>query len=418
MDFTRAESILRERHEAHIKLGLERVAAHFDRLGRPDRKFAVVHVAGTNGKGSTSAMLAKVLERAGFAVGLYTSPHLLDVRERIRVGGRAVPEREFADSLAAAVAAEEGNEPLSYFELVTAAALHRFAARGVDIAVLETGLGGRLDATNAVERPVLSLITRVDRDHQEWLGETLAEIAREKKGILREGVPALSAAQEPQAAEVLGLPPLPALRHIATRWDDGVQVLRDAAGVDWECGLLGGGQGENAALVLAAVDELRRTGWDIPERAVREGLRRPDWPGRFDRRARPGGWVLLDGLHNPGAAEAFVRTWTECPWREAHPTFLLGFLADKDWKRVLKILQPHLDRVVVTEPPSPRALPAAELAAELRVLRPDASIRVAPDTGAAARGVWEGAFGHWVVAGSFYLVGAVLAAHETEGAAA
>ncbi|MDE2490026.1 MAG: bifunctional folylpolyglutamate synthase/dihydrofolate synthase, partial [Elusimicrobia bacterium] len=281
MKFAAALAALEARQEARIELGLDRVREHLARLGSPHLRVPAFHVAGTNGKGASCAMLASVLRASGRRVGLYISPHLFDVRERITVDGREIPRADFARLLSRALAADPG-ERLTYFELATSVAFQWFAERRCDVAVLETGLGGRLDATNVVPAPLAAIVTSVDLDHQNFLGRTRARIAAQKAGIFKSGRPAV-------------FPDLPVLRRLPKRgepvvvrrawravrvdWARGVQVLRAPSGRTYRLSLLGVRQGRNAALVRAAVDA---SGLDVGEAAWREGLSRVRWPGRFD----------------------------------------------------------------------------------------------------------------------------------------
>ncbi|UPT73328.1 MAG: bifunctional folylpolyglutamate synthase/dihydrofolate synthase [Elusimicrobiota bacterium] len=411
MTFARALAVLEERQEARVELGLDRVRAHLARLGDPHLKVPAFHVAGTNGKGSTCAMLAAVLTAAGYKTGLYTSPHLLGVRERITVDGKKVSEKSFARAMARALAADP-KKRLTYFELLTSIAFQTFAEARCDVMVLETGLGGLLDATNVVPAPLAAIVTSVDFDHQAYLGRTLAAIARQKAGIFKAGRPAVR-------------PPLPALARAAARgvpvvvrrpwasvktdWARGRQVLRAPNGRAYTLSLLGSRQGWNAALARAAVDA---SGLPVPEAAWAKGLARVAWPGRFEAIKLGKKTLVVDGGHNPEAARALAATWRASPHSKRPARFILGLMKDKDARGVLGPLAPFLKDVVVVRPPSPRALDPMALADHVRRAAPKARVTVERDPGAAIS-AWRRdprAPATAVCAGSLYLAGAALRA--------
>lgn len=423
MTFAAALRLLEARKETRIRLGLARMRRHLRRLGDPQEGCPVVQVAGTNGKGSVCAMLDSILRRAGLRVGFYLSPHIEDVRERIRVDGRWISPAALARALARAKSAEKG-EPLTYFELLTSAAFQHFRDRRVGVAVLETGLGGRLDATNVARRPLACLVTTIGRDHMNFLGAGLSSIAREKAGIFRRGCHALTSERRPLTLRVLkrcarragavwrALPRRSPWRAEKVDWILGRQVLRGPSGRLLELGLLGCGQARNVELALETVASLRERGLDIPERAVAEGLARVRWPGRFDVREVEGRTLILDGAHNVQAMEHFTRTLGASPWRKVPKLFILGFLSDKPYRGMLRLLAPWLGRVMAVRPPSPRALEPSELARELRIASPRASVLVLGDP-AAALSRWRNSPREPRVAcvcGSFYLVARALEA--------
>lgn len=428
-DFTYAGALrlLAERQETQVRLGLGRVRRLLARLGDPQEAYPAVHVAGTNGKGSTCAMLDSVLREAGHRVGLYTSPHLSDVRERIRVGGRPIGEAAFARVLSRVAAAEaatrgkrnSARRPLTYFELLTAAAFLHFRDERVGVAVLETGLGGRLDATNVVRRPLACLIPAVDLDHTDWLGKTLSAVAREKAGIFKRGSPALTAETKPAPLRVLRaaaarleapwreLGPREGWRVLRTDWRQGRQLVGTPDGKRLAVGLLGSAQPRNAALVAASLEALREGGLRVRDGALARGLARVRWPGRFEVLRRGGRTLILDGAHNPQAMGEFCRTLEASPWARSPKLFVVGMLADKDYRAMARRLGPHLTKAVAVEPSSPRALPAGLLAEALSSASPRARITAAPSP-ASALEAWR-ANGSTVacVVGSFYLVGRV-----------
>lgn len=336
-----------------IKLGLENSRRLLAALGRPDAGVACIHVAGTNGKGSTCAMIDSILREAGFLVGLYTSPHLVDLRERFRVQGKLISQADLSRHLHRIrdVTADWEHAP-TYFEVTTAVAWMAFAECQVDVVVLETGMGGRLDATNVVT-PVVSVITKIGMDHQQWLGNSLREIASEKAGIIKPGIPVVCAPQHPDALDVLTET---ALRNAAT-----LTVINptDAPG---SMRLLGEHQRENAALAMAA---LRAANIDITDHAVQSGLARVQWPGRFQKF----GNIWLDGAHNPDGVRALVRTWNQ-EGPAVSPIVLFGALADKGVDEMLSALQEVTDTIWLVPIQNPRAADPQTLAGCLRGTAP------------------------------------------------
>ena len=351
---------LRGGEHAGMRPGLERIETLLEALGNPERRYTLVQVAGTNGKGSVAAMLAAILKADGRRVGLYTSPHLVSFRERIRVDGEAIAEDAVADGFDA-IAALVARLDATMFEASTALALDHFAREAVDVAVLEVGLGGRLDATT-VGTPAVTALARIDLDHQEVLGETLAAIAAEKAAIIRSGV-AVSAAQAPEAAEVLiaraaavGVPLLMEGRELSVRVRErglAAQTI-DCAGPGWRLEglrlpLLGVYQPSNALVALAAARAL-----GVGDGAAREGLARARWPGRFEVLRAAERVVVLDGAHNPAGAAALAASLGE--WFGDTPlTLVFGALRDKDARGMLAALAPRARRLILTASSSPRA---------------------------------------------------------------
>jgi dihydrofolate synthase/folylpolyglutamate synthase len=351
---------LRGGEHAGMRPGLERIETLLEALGNPERRYTLVQVAGTNGKGSVAAMLAAILRADGRRVGLYTSPHLVSFRERIRVDGEAIAEDDVADGFDA-IATLVARLDATMFEASTALALDHFAREAVDVAVLEVGLGGRLDATT-VGTPAVTALARIDLDHQEVLGATLAAIAAEKAAIIRSGV-AVSAAQAPEAADVLmaraaavGVPLLMEGRELSVRVrarDLDAQTI-DAAGPGWRLEglrlpLLGVYQPANALVALAAARTL-----GVRDAACREGLARARWPGRFEVLRARDRIVVLDGAHNPAGAAALAASLTE--WFGDTPlTLVFGALRDKDAPGMLAALAPRARRLIFTASSSPRA---------------------------------------------------------------
>ena len=411
MTFAQALAALEARQETRIELGLDRVRAHLARLGNPHEKVPAFHVAGTNGKGSTCAMLASVLRASGRRTGLYISPHLSDLRERISVDGKPISKRPFARLMKATLGADPKSR-LTYFELLTSIAFQHFARSRCDAAVLETGMGGLLDATNVVTAPLAAVVTSVDYDHQAFLGKTLPRIAAQKAGIFKRGRPAVFPDMPVLRRALKRGVPVPVRRSWrATRveWARGVQVLRAPSGRSYRLSLLGARQGRNAALARAAVEA---SGLKVSEAAWRRGLAAVRWPGRFDVVRLGRKTLIVDGAHNPEAARALAATWAASPWSKRPARWTLGLLRDKDTAGFLAPLAPFLKDVVLVRPPSPRALDPFEFAAAVKRAAPKARVSVERDA-ARALSAWRrdaSAPAVAVCAGSFYLAGAALKA--------
>lgn len=342
-----------------IKLGLETMADLCTALGielgaSPDRK--IIHVAGTNGKGSVCAMAAAIASASGHRTGLYTSPHLVSFRERIRLGPHMIPEAHAAEGLTRIREAIEGWESTpTFFEVVTALALDWFSRQQAEWIILETGLGGRLDATNIVT-PSVSVITSIGLDHTKYLGGTLEAIAGEKAGIIKPTVPVLTCPQ-PIEVEVV-------LRAAADRVSAPLTVIQNPVSENWELSLPGSHQRWNAALAFAAVIT---AGLRPDPRDVASALRSVEWPGRFQ--SVLDGRAILDGAHNPPAAQRLALTWRE-RFGDEPCTLVVGVLADKDVRGVLAALVPLARRVFCVTVQNPRAMPAADLARLVAELAP------------------------------------------------
>jgi dihydrofolate synthase / folylpolyglutamate synthase len=406
---------LRGGERTGMRPGLERIEALLDVIGRPERSFAIAQVGGTNGKGSISAMLAAILQAAGRRVGLYTSPHLRHYRERIRVDGRPISESDFVDGVEA-LGTQIARLDATVFEAGTALALDHFCRERVDVAVLEVGLGGRLDATT-VGRPRVVVIGPIDYDHQHELGDTLTLIAGEKAAIIRCGV-AFTARQDPGAAVVLerraAEVSVPLVRegrelHVTPRGFTLDAQRVDLAGPGWRmsdvaCGLLGVYQPGNALLSAAAAREL-----GADEAAIREGLRGARWPGRFQVFRRDP-LTILDGAHNPAGARALAASLRAYfPGRPV--TFVIGILADKDAGGILEALRPLAARFVLTASTNPRAAAPAALRALLHGVRVETA---GSPKEALALARLEEPDGLVCVAGSLSLIGDVLTAEGDE----
>ncbi|NHM14892.1 bifunctional folylpolyglutamate synthase/dihydrofolate synthase [Xiamenia xianingshaonis] len=400
------------------RLGLERIRALMEALGHPERRLRFVHVAGTNGKGSTCAYLASMLQAAGHRVGMFTSPYIERFEERIQLNGVPISPDDLrrvtlaVRDAAEAVAAATGDHPTE-FELMTAVAFTYFDQEQCDLVVAEVGLGGRLDSTNVIERPETAVITRIGLDHTDVLGDTLAAVAGEKAGIVKPGSPVVSWPQEPEAMEVVEA----AARrtgcelYVANFSEGDVLPVAGATrpfsyrGERYETALLGSYQPYNAMVALEAVQVLRERGWRLPHEAVRRGIAEARWPGRFEvlpsggaagtpappesgdagAPASPGlaasggstGPVcIVDGGHNEQGAQALADSLRSVfPGRPV--VFIMGVLADKDCPAMVRAVLPLAKAVVAVTPPNPRALSADDLAACVRQLDENAAVRVA-----------------------------------------
>jgi dihydrofolate synthase / folylpolyglutamate synthase len=412
------ESILSRLEAQGIKLGLERSRALLAAMGDPQHRFPSVLVAGTNGKGSTSALLASMAQAASYRVGLYASPHLENVEERLRIAGRTIEADRFGLLLADLVDLSEretGDLP-TYFEAVTLAAFRWFAEEAVDLAVVEVGLGGRLDATNLCD-PILSLITPIGFDHREYLGDTLAAIAREKAGILRRDRPALAWIEDAEpadsvreAAAEIGADLRFALDEVRIEeidfmgWEgQRIQLATPVRRYDLQIALLGAHQAKNLGLAVRAAETLAALGFGkIGPYAIAQGAAACRWPGRLEPIAIPGGRrVLLDAAHNAAGAAVLA----EFLDRLNQPVDLLfGVLADKDYVEMLALLAPRAQRVVLTTPASPRAKDPAELAS---LLGDREGVLVEPDPAQALERALALGGEILVVCGSIYLVGEI-----------
>ncbi len=407
---------LRGGEMAGMRPGLDRIEALLADIGSPERSMTLAQIAGTNGKGSVSAMLAAIVQATGRRVGLYSSPHLVDLRERIQVAGRPIPEADVVDGVEA-LGTLIARLDATMFEALTALALDHFAREGVEVAVLEVGLGGRLDSTT-VGRPAVEVITSIDYDHQAYLGTTLEAIAGEKAAIIRSGV-AISARQEPAADAVLtrraaeaGVPLLVEGRDLRVRVRraslDGQWL--DLEGPGWRiddvrCALLGVFQPGNALLAATAA---RVLGTD--DGAIRRGLGTVHWPGRFQliRHAPP---VIVDGAHNPAGARALAAS-LESYFPSQRVTFVIGTSEDKDKAGILDALLPLAGRVIFVAADHPRSASAESLAAVARRLSVGQGIPVgtAPSPGEALRmAVADPQTTTVCIAGSLFLVGEILA---------
>ena len=375
------------------------------RLNNPQNNYKIVHVAGTNGKGTVCTLLAHVLTCVGQKIGLFVSPHLINPTERIQIDGQEISQDDFKNAVQTVLAAQQ--EPLNFFELITASALVYFAAQRVQYVVLETGLGGRKDPTN-VCTPILSIITSIGLDHTAILGGTLAQIAAEKAGIIKPGIPVLCGDVSAQAVPVIEQAVLD--NHTNVTWVregypfyeyaydfvSGFTTLHTADREEWDLHLLGAKQTQNACLVYQAARQL-----GVAESAIKTAFKTVQLPGRFERIKKDNTTFILDGAHNPQAVQELLNFWQKTPHALQQPTLLCGFMKDKDFKEMLTILAPHFTRVIVTLPPSARAATQEDYGDLLNA----PNITFEPDYKTALALAAQAPV--VLCTGSFYLVGAV-----------
>jgi len=363
------------------KFSLDQVHTLLAALGDPQARFPSLLIAGTNGKGSTASILASILTESGLRTGLYTSPHLERVNERIRIGRTLIADDDFARRFfrvhdTAEKLVGEGALPQlpSFFECLTALAFLYFADVGVDIAVLEVGMGGRLDATNVVD-PLLSIITDISLDHMEWLGSTIGQIAREKAGILRRGGTLVTLPQHPEASQVVGevaaelgvraVSATPYMPPVGVRGAEPYAIEALGATIELASPLLGIHQHRNTALAVAAAAELSQHGFPVTPVAISEGVRRTSWPGRLERITRNGVDWILDVAHNPAGAWSLRSGLHDALGEDENRPWVLVFscLRDKPVQELAQILFPLFKQVIFAPIQSPRATPAEELMA-------------------------------------------------------
>jgi len=389
--------------------GLENTRRLAALAGNPEANLRFIHVAGTNGKGSTCAMLESIYRAAGLRVGLFTSPHLVSFRERIQVNRQLIPENEVVRLVAELRAGLErqthptGGHTIqpTLFEFATVMALKFFAAQHCELVIWETGLGGRLDATNIVT-PLASVITNIGLDHQQWLGETLASIAAEKAGIIKPGVPVVTATEAPEALAVLKRM---AQEQNAPLTEVTAHTVESRLGESLAPPLLGEHQRQNAALAVATVEVLQKN-IPVPAESLHAGLATLDWPGRLQLVRRPGGQqILLDGAHNADGAHA-LRSALERHFTAIRPVFILGALADKNWPDICRLLAPLADTILTVPVASKRTADAAALAQAFRNANPGAAVQSRESFAAALNASQEAPF--IVITGSLYLIGEAL----------
>ncbi len=405
-----------------IKLGLDTIGSILSALGNPQHRFRVIHIAGTNGKGSIASGLSSILAAAGYRVGLYTSPHLVRFNERICIDNDPVTDEMVVDAYTAVANVPQPDREPTFFEFSTAMAFYLFGRETVDWAIVETGMGGRLDATNMVD-PVLSVISNISLEHREYLGESVEAIAFEKAGIIKPDRPVVTGVQQAEAVETITAV---ARRHSSPlfrfgrdfRIEAGDQGAFTYVGMDhvWaemKTGLTGRFQLDNAAITLAACEVLRRNGTNIPEPAIREGLALNRWPGRLEV-VSTSPMVLLDGAHNLAAAE-HLAGFLSSELQDRKITLVIGILDDKPYPEILRFLLPVCRKAILTQARNERALPAETLLAEAAPLLPD--VTAVPRVDAAIEQGLAGLSPDEIlcIAGSLYVVGEAKAWFERQG---
>jgi dihydrofolate synthase/folylpolyglutamate synthase len=383
-----------------IHLGLERILNLLHRLGNPHLQVPTIHIAGTNGKGSVCAFLSTILSKAGYRVGRYISPHLLDWRERITINGQWISPSAMDGLLAEVESAIDPQYYPTQFEVITAVAWLYFARPQVDIAVIETGLGGRLDATNVHPQPLVTAITSISRDHWQRLGDSLAKIAYEKAGIIKSGRPVV----------ICELPPEP-LQVITERAQQLnaplIQVERATAqgnhlvwrNYTYACSLQGEHQQLNSAIALGVITELRQQGWAIGDEAIVQGLEQTQWAGRLQWVEWHKHRILIDGAHNVGAAQ-YLRQFVDSYFAQESVTWIVGIIATKDPQGILSTLLRAQDRLMAVTVPDHQTIPPSRLADIARPLI--SSPPLACSSLEEALGKVEG---NTVICGSLYLIG-------------
>lgn len=402
------------------KPGLERVRELLERLGRPQDGQRYIHVAGTNGKGSCAALLASVMKCCGYKTGLFTSPYLFRFNERMQINGRQIEDEALADIVSRIKPAAEAMEQHpTEFELMTAAALLWFKEQRCDIAVLETGLGGRLDATNVIDSPEVSVIMNIGLDHTEVLGDTLEQIAAEKAGIIKAGRPCVLYRQGEGVTEVIRRRCLELGSELTVADFSKIEKEFDSIygqsfsykGESYALPLLGEHQLKNAAVALETVERLRELGWKLEQNDVEHGVYAVSWPGRFEI-IHDEPIFVVDGGHNPQCAET-VAANLENYFPGLRHVLLVGMLSDKDCRGTLDILDRAADEYVCIAPESERALPADELAKLLKKYRKKVTVCSDIKEGvSAAIDAARGNTGMVCAVGSLYSVGPIRACFD------
>ena len=403
-----------------IQPDLGRVRRVLDHLGNPQNRIPSIHVAGTNGKGSVCAAMESILRHARYRTALYTSPHLADIRERIRIGGRPVSRTAFRRAGEAVLAAEKScGVKLTYFEFNTAMAFVAHEQARAQIAVIECGLGGLWDATNTMREPLASIITTIGLDHTQWLGKTEAQIARQKAGILRPRSLAVSGVRGPGRRVIerqcrklkttlLEIDRDFTAQAFKTRWEDAREVIRYNSET-FTFGLLGAHQAANAGIIIATARALRHRGLTISEQAIREGMKTVSWPGRLQIVRRPRGIRLIfDGAHNPQATQALTTALRDSPFHNAFRSVVFSAYKDKDFPSMARLLAPDADRVYLCALPPPRGASLAALRQAFSSFHGPVSVISNPKRALAQAVARSPAQGVVLVTGSLALVGELL----------
>ena len=397
------------------KLGLDRTRELLGKLDDPQKELKFIHIAGTNGKGSTAAMLSSILEEAGYRVGLYTSPFINRFNERMQVNHQPIPDEELA-ALTEYVRphADAMADSPTEFELITALAMVWFARQKCDIVVLEVGMGGELDSTNIIDVPEAAVIAAMGMDHVKELGPTMADIARAKAGIIKEGGRVVSYGGNPEADEVIAA--VCRARNASLCQPDFSAIVPGDFSLEGQTfsykgwrglriPLVGAYQMNNAAVVLETVEVLRQRGWNISDEAVRQGLADTRWPARFEVLRRDPVFIV-DGGHNPHGIRATAESLSRLfPGRKI--TFVTGVMADKDVEHILGLIVPLADQFFTVRPDNPRAMDAGELAARIEAMGAKATACASVRDGVDRAIQAEGPHGVACALGSLYMSGEV-----------
>lgn len=376
MNYTEAINFIHGTYKFGIKLGLQNIRKLLEYMGNPQKKLKIIHVAGTNGKGSTCSFISSILRSASYKVGLYTSPYLEEFEERMKINGENIPKEklvyyvEYIKPIISRIVDEGFNHPTE-FEVITAIAFKYFYDEKVDFVVLEVGLGGRYDATNVIENPLVSVITTIDYDHMDKLGNTIEEIAYEKAGIIKKNGVVVSFFQKPGALKVIidACKVKNAYLTVLDKRDIQIkestvdkQVFHFKEYNDLEIKLLGEHQIYNAALAIEAVKKLKIYGYNIDENSIRKGLSSAKWPGRLEI-IKKDPYIVIDGAHNPQGISALKDALKLFSFKKL--ILVIGMLKDKDTKNMLDIIVPEADLVITTTPVSERAYTAEELSKKI-----------------------------------------------------
>lgn len=360
MTYSEAVNFMEKQCSPGSIYGLERITVLLERLGNPERKMKLIHIAGTNGKGSVSRMLQSVLTAAGYRTGCFNSPFLASPREYLSIDGTDASEEQYAEAAEIIRQCVEGSSPMqerpTEFELSFALAVDYFYRSACDIAIIECGLGGLTDATNCIPAPELAIITNIGLDHVKLLGNTLAEIAAQKSGIIKEGSAVVAYPSEKEALDVI-------INTCRKRKCE--LIIPDISGTEYELSLKGEFQKRNASVVLAAVKVLRKRGFEIDETAVRSGFANTVWPARFEIMSE-NPLIIIDGGHNSQCVDAFCENLDKMKIKNA--IFIIGVMADKAYKEMFNKLSKYVGLAIITEPSNPRRLNCIEGAAAWKEL--------------------------------------------------
>ncbi|MEA5507401.1 folylpolyglutamate synthase/dihydrofolate synthase family protein [Halotia wernerae UHCC 0503] len=406
-------SLLQPFQRFGVHLGLSRIVKLLANLGNPHHQVPVIHVAGTNGKGSVCAYLSSVLTEAGYLTGRYTSPHLVDWTERICCNEQAISSEELSELLQQVQAAISlDDEYPTQFEVITAAAWLYFAQQHVDVAVVEVGLGGRLDATNVCSHPLITIITSISREHWQQLGPTVADIAREKAGILKPGCTAVVGSLPPDAQKVVRsrvqelqcpmITPQPA-RQIAPGWAE-YQTIENSKLIKYPLPLQGQIQLTNSALALAALEVLQKQSWQISEEAIVNGMAKTKWPGRMQWTTWRNHKLLIDGAHNPAAAQV-LRNYVDS-LNVQSLTWIMGMLSTKEHADIFKALLRSNERLYLVPVPDHSSADPVELAMLASDICPGLNFcSPYPNLSLALESAFTSTNNLVILCGSLYLVG-------------